>query len=535
MARAESAQLYVENALEAFEVFPDLFMTEAVMIKTPNGRQRFDLRPDQRSLLTDFSLYRFNIVTKARQVGFSTLVSSYMLWRALFREDEVIDIFADKELSAKKLIRKVKFGYERLPRWLKDALPKPVQTNMQAWTFDNGSSIEAFTATKDSGRGESATLVVLDEWASYREDGAEKAWAAIEPTIDIGGQFIGGSSAQGLESFFKTMWDEAAGDPEWRRTFVPYNVVPHRGQQWWERRMAAHKRRGTEWIMHQEYPRDPDEAFVKSGNVVFDSDRLIDLAAQMLPPIIQGYLDYKGQIVYRAEGPLHIWQTPVAGADYVIGADVAEGLERGDFSDATVMAASDLVRGGQRILSRGEVVARWRDKIDPDEFGDVLDRLGRMYGTALVGVESNNHGIATLSKLRSNGYPRVYRQRTLDTRTKTETERLGWMTTRRSKPYMIDGLGAMIRTGELIFYDDRLRRELLSYIRQPNGVLGDRNIHDDAVMSAAIAAVMLEHVHEAIYRRPDEVPAYGSLAWMLKEAGMSLDPTEPTRKKEAWM
>lgn len=535
MASTDVAGLYVEAALEAFEVAPDLFMTEAVMIKTPNGRMPFLLRPDQRSLLKDFELYRFNICLKARQVGFSTLVSSYILWRALFREDEVIDLFADKELNAKKLIRKVKFGYERLPHWLKDALPKPVQTNLQSWTFDNGSSIEAFTATKDSGRGESATLVVLDEWASYREDGAEKAWAAIEPTIDIGGQFIGGSSAQGLESFFKTMWDEAAGDAEWRRTFVPYNVVPHRGPQWWEQRFKQHQRRGTDWIMHQEYPRDPEEAFVKSGNVVFDSDRLIALQQAMLPPIMQGYFDHHGQVTYRAEGPLQVWSTPVAGADYVIGADVAEGLERGDFSDATVMAAQDLVRGGQRILTRGEVVARYRDKMDPDVFGEIIDKLGRMYGTALVGVESNNHGVATLSKLRSIGYPRIYRQRVLDTRSRQETERLGWMTTRKSKPYAIDGLAAMIRTGELLFYDDRLRRELLSYVRQPNGVLGDRHIHDDAVMSCAIASVMLEHVHEAVYRRPDEVPAYGSLAWMLMEAGIPLDPTQPSKKKEAWM
>jgi len=535
MARADIASLYVESALGAFEMFPDLFMTEAVQIKTPNGRMPFSLRPDQKSLLTDFGLYRYNVVLKSRQVGFSTLVSAYITWRALFREDEVIDIFADKELNAKKLIRKVKFTYERLPRWLKDALPKPVQMNLQSWTFDNGSSIEAFTATKDSGRGESATLAILDEWASYREDGAERAWAAIEPTIDIGGQFIGGSSAQGLESFFKTMWDEASGDPEWRRTFVPYHVVPHRGADWWDRRMAQHKRRGTDWIMHQEYPRDPEEAFVKSGNVVFDSDRLISLHDSMMAPIIQGYLDDRGQVVYRTEGPLSIWSSPIAGVDYVVGADVAEGLERGDFSDATVMAAQDLTRGGRRILSRGEVVARWRDKIDPDEFGDVLNKLARMYGTALVGVESNNHGIATLSRLRAIGYPRVYRQRILDQRSKTETERLGWMTTRRSKPYMIDALGAMIRTGELLFYDERLRKEMLSYIRQPNGALGDRNIHDDAVMSCSIAAVMLEHTSDPLYRRPDRVPNYGSLAWMLQQAKIPLDPSTPKRAEERWM
>ena len=54
-----------------------------------------------------------------------------------------------------------------------------------------------------------------------------------------------------------------------------------------------------------------------------------------------------------AEGPVRIWSLPDPNERYVIGADVAEGLEHGDYSDASVLA-----------VGSGELVAKFHARIE---------------------------------------------------------------------------------------------------------------------------------------------------------------------------
>ena len=535
MANQAVIEAYTGAALEAATIYPDVFLSEFVQIQTPHGRRPFKLRWYQKQLLTDFGLYKYNLVLKARQLGFTTLISGYSLWLALMHEDQVIDIFADKELNAKKIVKRLRYQYRSLPTWLKDTLPKPLSTNLTNWTFDNGSSVEAFTATEDSGRGETATLAVLDEWASYPPEAADDAWAAIEPTIDIGGTFVGGSTAKGIENAFHNKWQAVEGDPEWRRTFVPYNVVPHRDHQWWEAKYRGYKREGQEWIIHQEYPRTAEEAFVKSGMNVFDTDILMALEPAMHPPIERGYMDARGHFTHHNEGPLAIWQLPVMGASYVLGADVAEGIERGDFQDFCVITARDVRSEGRTLATRGEVVARYRASVDTDLYADAIEAVGYYYRTALVGVERNGPGLAVVNRLRDKSYPRLYRQEVLDQRRRTLTERLGWQTSRTSKPLIISDLVAALRTGECIFYDEVLRRELLTYVRDERGVMGRQSIKDDAVMSTAISWKLLAHAFEPRYAPQSEGPPDFSFAWFAQEAGIEVNPTKPGAGKEVWI
>ena len=535
MASPQVIQAYTSAALEAATIYPEVFLQEFVSIQTPHGRTPFQLRWYQKQLLTDFQLYKYNLVLKARQLGFTTLISGYSLWLGLFRDDQVIDIFADKELNAKKIIKRLRYQYRSLPQWLKDSLPKPLKMNETNWTFENGSSVEAFTATEDSGRGETANLAILDEWASYPAEAADDAWAAIEPIIDIGGVFIGGSTAKGIENAFHNKWQAVSDDTEWRRTFIPYHVVPHRDEAWWARKLSVAKREGQEWMIHQEYPRNAEEAFVKSGMNVFDTDILVELEDAMSPPTARGLMDSRGHFEPHAEGPLKVWQQPVMGADYVIGADVAEGLERGDFSDFSVIAAREIRRDGRTLVQAGEVVARYRAKEDTDLYAEAIERVGYYYRTALVGVERNGPGLAVVKRLQNRNYPRLYRQEILDQRKRALTERLGWQTSRTSKPLIIEDLVTALRKGEITFYDEVLRRELMTYVRDERGFLGRPTIKDDAVMATAIAWRMVPHSFEARYAPTDAGPPDFSMAWFAKEAGIEVDPSKPTASKEAWI
>ena len=165
-----------------------------------------------------------------------------------------------------------------------------------------------------------------------------------------------------------------------------------------------------------------------------------------------------------AEGPLRIWAHPDPTDRYVIGADVAEGMEWGDFSDASVLS----------VLS-GELVAKWHGRIDADLFGEELWKLGRYYGNALIGVENNNHGLTVITALRHMNYPNLYRQVTVDQISKKQGVRFGWRTDKSSKPLMIDELNKALRDSAIKVYDEATLKELRSYVRDERGRRGHRD------------------------------------------------------------
>jgi hypothetical protein len=180
---------------------------------------------------------------------------------------------------------------------------------------------------------------------------------------------------------------------------------------------------------------------------------------------------------------------PASNESYVIGADVAEGLNvsaenrHGDYSVADVIRTSDL-----------KTVARWRGHIDPDLFGEVLDRLGRFYNNALIGVEVNNHGLTTIQRLRNLFYTNLYRrERGMDERFEESTSKLGWRTDVRTKPLMIDYLGEAIREGVIIDYDQVFISEAITYVIDDAGrTNADDGAYDDTVIAKAIALQMFE-------------------------------------------
>lgn len=195
-----------------------------------------------------------------------------------------------------------------------------------------------------------------------------------------------------------------------------------------------------------------------------------------------------------------------------MGADVAEGLEHGDFSDATVLDANT-----------GELVAKWHGHIPPREFAIQLDRLGRYYNTALIGCEANNHGISTLDALRGVQYPRLYRKRAIGETTKKITVKWGWHTNRQSKPQMIDALDQAIRDGAIKIYDRHTLGELRTYVRDEKGKLHG-SPHDDRVISLAIAVQMLDFVNSSEYDPFEQRDSRWTVDWWLRQCKPEDDP-----------
>ena len=283
--------------------------------------------------------------------------------------------------------------------------------------------------------------------------------------------------------------------------------------QWW-RKIAWRRRKKLEFRtdpkkFYQEYPATPEEAFLASGRPVFDirmlqkMEKIAQDQAKKFPyrcgEIVKNEDPYSPQkYIFREmrrvgeqdPSALRVWWLPERGRKYVIGVDVSEGIEiessKGREPDYSVIEVVD-----QATL---KTVARWRGYIDPDKLGEVVFAIGKFYNDALVGVEVNNHGIATAAYLKNNFYRNLYmRESAEDDQFQVRTTKFGWATNKKTKPIMISMLQACIREGDIIDLDVTAIRELMSYVKRDDGSMAaQEGQHDDCVMAKAIALQMAD-------------------------------------------
>ena len=105
-------------------------------------------------------------------------------------------------------------------------------------------------------------------------------------------------------------------------------------------------------------------------------------------------------------------------------------------------------------------------------------------------------------------YPKIYVRRELDGKTtwQNRQSKIGWLTTKASKPLMIDELGMAVRQGFTI-HDKATIGEMLTYVRNERGQMGGSPF-DDRVIALAIAYQMLRFAVAPEYRPAVEM--YGT-------------------------
>jgi hypothetical protein len=490
----------LDEKCAAFEYFCENYWH----IRHPTrGRIKFKMSQAQRETVRDWLAHRYSIVLKARQLGFSTLAGAFTVWCAFFYSDRYIIMLSRTERDAIKLLEKAKYGFKYLPQWM--LLRGPVWDMKQtAISFSNDSKIESLPSGNEPARGETVWLFILDEWAFLPNP--DEAWAAIEPAADIGGRVIGLSTANGEGNIFYDIWSKSSphgfGTNKWHSIFHPWwaDGEGKRDADWY----AEKQRDLPDWQLAQEYPDNPEEAFLRSGRPMFKLDKL-----KLLVPAepTRGYLlDTGDRVEFREEkgGNFSVWEFPQEKRVYVVGCDVAEGLEHGDYTSVHVIDAQ-----------YKNVVAAWHGHIDPDLLGEVLlPQIGRLYNNCLIGVESNNHGLTTLKALQRAKYRNIFRERPHGKTTAQPTDKLGFRTTKTSKPLIIDGLGAVIREERLGLYCRGTIQELKTFVREGDGKMHG-SPYDDRTMSLAIGVHMLQFAFLDEYK-PKEEYAQGTFGWWEK-------------------
>ena len=182
-----------------------------------------------------------------------------------------------------------------------------------------------------------------------------------------------------------------------------------------------------------------------------------------------------------------IWSKPQQELTYVIGGDVAEGLERGD----------DSVLEGI-CVETGEQVFEVQGKIDPITFGEIAYQYGTWYNNALIGIENNADGGSNriLSRL---GYPNIYLQANNSGEAyDKQTSKLGFNTNLRTRAEIIASGRAMMQDGSVIVRSQLLLAQFEIFALNKAGTRFEAlpGGHDDLVMAWLIAIEMFRRTLE---------------------------------------
>jgi len=263
---------------------------------------------------------------------------------------------------------------------------------------------------------------------------------------------------------------------------------------YWRRQAIDINCQGRLEDFHQDYPTSAREAFLASGRMVFDRNLLerirqrveLEREPERYNLEVNRYTE-AGSYIYKMEpdkfGELEVFRPPTSGVAYRIGVDVSEGIEINDrdtdWSVATVLDAHSM-----------EQVALLRTKTDPDLLGWKLTTLAQYYNEAMLVVERNNHGLVTLrALLDKHHYTQLYNEIKQDEKTAKRTKRVGFLTTIRTRPQLIDVLRELLRTEELLVHSPRIVDELMTFVILANGKeAANHGSHDDCVMALALAA-----------------------------------------------
>lgn len=477
------------------------------------------------------------IVLKARQMGLSTAIEAVIYWWTSTHKNITSMIVGHEETSSKNLYNMFKRYYDNCNPIFKPSRKYDTKTDLSFAKEDSdgnqvglNSVIKTATA-RNTAVGRSDTIQILHGSEIGEWDNGEELVASLLQTVPVRPKtmiFLE-STANGRGNFFYKQWTRSVkGETVFEPFFFPWwlhedyqmegviekyteeeldiieimkegikigdNIYTVPESDWMPklsfRRYKEREFAATPEKLYQEYPSTAHEAFIASGQTVFNIKALAHMEKQCLPD----FADLRYELVQSEDrtimavpsekhAPLKIWKLPERGSVYVIGADVAEGVKGGDYSVADVIDTSNM-----------ETVARFRGLIDPDQFGHMLDRLGRFYNFALMGVEINNHGLAVVQRLRDLFYTNLYRrEKGIDERFETATSKLGWKTDMRTKPLAIDYLAEAIRDGYLIEHDIVFVEEAFSYVRDDNGrTNAEIGSHDDTIMAKAIALQLFE-------------------------------------------
>ena len=246
-------------------------------------------------------------------------------------------------------------------------------------------------------------------------------------------------------------------------------------------------------LIKQEYPCTPEEAFLNSGNCVFNTEILTQRKVELQElykekPYRQGFFKFKwndedskdfilnSSIEFEESpmGMIKIYEKPKAHGFYVLGGDTA-----GD--------GSDFYAGTMIDNTTGKRCATLHAKVDTDIYTWQMYCLGMYYNKSLISIEIN-FNIFPVIELKRLKYPHQYIREEYDRISRKMEEKFGWKTDRNTRPKIISEEQSIVKDHPELFTDIDTIGEMLTFVydedMRPDATEGK---HDDLLFSDMIA------------------------------------------------
>lgn len=442
------------------------------------------------------------LILKGRQLGITTYACINNLDEVIVKKNLNTAIVAHKLTKQREIFKKVEYAFTKFPEVIKlkngQIFRKPktrFQTSSEIFLKTNS----GIQVTLDSRSGTFQKVHITE--LAFRPDAEEMITGTLPSVPDEGGEIIIETTANGVGNYFHQLRTESYQNKDAERQCLFLG--------WWlaEEYKLEEGEKAVEWVFtlpkelqhlnnpmidgtilteeqkrrylakykslwkrcFQEYPSTPEEAFLNTGDPFFDLDMVKQYA--------------KLPFTVDTEFPeLRIYKPPKY-RYCMYGVDTSAGGEDGDFSSIRVRD-QDL-----------NLLAAYYGRIEPDELCKVIDRLMQLGYIGVLGIESNNTGIATIAKSKEYvWHSLLFKERTVDKATNRTTHKLGWNTNSKTRPLLLADYKSLYTDGLIPNIDEYLRHEMYTFVynakKKPEASIGN---HDDAVMSDAICCYMRDH------------------------------------------
>jgi hypothetical protein len=528
---------------------PRKFIENFCYITTKDGKfELFKINEPQDKLMTliekllaEKKPIRIRIL-KARQMGFSTLISAIGFWWSAMNENSAYAVVAHKDSSASSIFEKNKIFYDNLPKALK---PRVNKFNSERISFNvdgdqmtgevKGLRSKIFFGTAGGGelfRGETILFLHKSEIAFWEDKNGvlKKSLNATVPYAPFSA-IIEETTANGYNEF-KDDWDRSVrGQDEYIPLFVGWNELTEYRmtpppnfkpterelqlqmqhdltdeQIYWRRFKIDNDYGGNELWFQQENPLTPEEAFISSGQGVFDGETIKRGYEASRPPIRE--MEIKSQLIREK---LKIWEEPESKEiiEYQQLARFNTSLQKYEYYDSNLEIGRTTVFANYTIgvdtagmgadfnqvvvwhNIKKTMVARLGVKnISEERLASIVVEIARYYNDALV-IPEVNYSHAICDYMMALGYDKIFLTESMARIDKQKgSMEYGFKTTRLTKPPIISTLRALLNENPSAIPDKDFWYETEYYVLQNvatntmNAVSGH---HDDIIMSNAIA------------------------------------------------
>jgi hypothetical protein len=414
-----------------------------------------------------------DIVLKSRQQGISTLILLILLDKVLFSPNRTAVILAHTDKSVQRLFRTIRFAYDNIDPKLLPIKPEAKYDNKQELFFQE---INSTIYVALSVRGDSVNYLHVSELAFIPD--AEDKMIATFASVPPDGWISIESTANGIGNYFYDFYLEAR-ERGFKAHFYPwfkseeYRSSTH-ALKWTVAELEIQKRYGLDnnqlaWYKQQkalyrdkfpqEFPSTALEAFLSAGINVFDIEQLQKNETKDPQEIPEGWL----------------FSAPLIHNRYAMGIDTSEAVGQDEHS-------IDIID-----IETGEQVFHYSGQISFEALVERVKRLNAMFYRPLIVPEANSHGYALVKTLLEEPNIKLYKRKRFDTARRKKENRVGFLTTARTKPMIIEDLNRAIYSDDIIINSEKTKMQMLSFLYLGTGMGAAPGKKDDTVMSLALA------------------------------------------------